>query len=360
VPTAHTIPRRAAGFTLIELLVVIAIIAVLIALLLPAVQAAREAARRAQCTNNLKQIGLALHNYESSNKTFPLPGQGSDYTAPVPDTMYVDGTGVHARILDFLEQSPVYNSINFSLDYNHLSGSNYTAYSTVVNAFICPSAVRGGGGGRDDKNDPNGAPFELAGPGYGVNDYGATTYVDIDPQGRTGQTGATPITPFRNRASRVDGIIAHPATPISKVTDGLSATIMVLEDAGRDARFVSERPESYVSPTQPNVSRPVPQGQRRAWRWGEANGVGLGVSGQINNKFRPMCATAAYPQSGDSAFGTTNQAGANQEPFSFHPGGANALFGDGSVKFLKESLSVVVLRQLISASGGEVVSSDQF
>src|SRR5690242_14750771 len=100
------------GFTLIELLVVIAIIGVLIALLLPAVQAAREAARRAQCVNNLKQIGLGLHNYESSNGAFPTAGQGSLYDGvPVPDTMYVDGTGFHARILPFIEQSAAYNAI---------------------------------------------------------------------------------------------------------------------------------------------------------------------------------------------------------------------------------------------------------
>ena len=107
--------------------------------------------------------------------------------------------------------------------------------------------------------------------------------------------------------------------------------------------------------------RPVPQGQRRAWRWGEANGVGLGVSGVINNNWRPMRVQVAYPQPGDPAFGTTNQAGANQEPFSYHPGGCNSSpFGDGSVRFLKETTSVLVLRKIISAAGGEVVSSDQY
>src|SRR5438128_1478917 len=128
-----------AGFTLIELLVVIAIIAVLIALLLPAVQAAREAGRRAQCSNNLKQIGLALLNYESANGCFPTAGQGSDYTSKPPATAYNDGTGFHARILPFLEQAAVFNAINFGFDYNHVSGVNFTAYSTVVATYLCPS-----------------------------------------------------------------------------------------------------------------------------------------------------------------------------------------------------------------------------
>ena len=191
--------RGPAGFTLIELLVVIAIIAVLIALLLPAVQSAREAARRAVYqqleTNRLGATQLRERQQDLSAARAGVDVRHSDPGTTAP---YVDGTGIHARVLNHLEQSAVYNSINFNYDYNDLSG-NYTAYSTVISASICPSSTRQPDGGHDATNDPNGAPFELAGPGYGYNDYG-TMYVDIDPQSRTGQVGATPITPYRNRA----------------------------------------------------------------------------------------------------------------------------------------------------------------
>ena len=118
------------GFTLIELLVVIAIIAVLIALLLPAVQAAREAARRAQCVNNLKQIGLGLHNYHSSNDVFPMGQslqQGSTWNS----------TSAQAGMLSYMEQTAVFNSINFSLV--STDGENTTAWNTRINSFLCPS-----------------------------------------------------------------------------------------------------------------------------------------------------------------------------------------------------------------------------
>ena len=355
------------GFTLIELLVVIAIIAVLIALLLPAVQSAREAARRAQCTNNLKQLGLSLHNYESSNNCFPPSGESTNFNlvsagAYNGKTQFVDGGWSSlARVLPFQEGGAAFNTLNFNVDYNEVTGMNFTGASTVVQMFICPSSVRSPAGGRDAA-DPNDPASSATGIGYGVADYGSTCYTDIDPLGTAGQSalGATVATPYRNKLSRVNGLLKQGCTRIAEVIDGTSNTIAIGEDAGRDARFISPYTEAYYDGVN---ARPIygqgpagPTMPRRYWRWAEPD-QSFGVSGTPNNKYRPMCEATFYLATGVTA---GNNAGANDELFSYHPGGVNVLMGDGSVRFIKDSVSPVTLRGLVSANGGEVISADSY
>jgi len=354
------------AFTLIELLVVIAIIAVLISLLLPAVQSAREAARRAQCTNNLKQIGLAMHNYESTNGAFPPSGESTNYTFSPAKTQFVDGGwGTLARLLPFLEGGSSFSALNFNVDYNEATGMNFTGASTVVASYLCPSSAQRQPDGGNDGTDPLDLITSTFGRGYGYTDYGPTCYTDIDPNGIVNNPpGVYLATPYRNKLSRADGLLHQGKTRISEITDGTSNTIAFGEDAGRDPRYQSPYTEGYYdgANARPIIGLGPADGLnagRRYWRWAEPDGA-FGVSGSPNNKYRPMCELVGWTAYPGPLLTDGNNAGNNDELFSFHPGGINALFGDGSVHFIKDSINVVTLRSLVTCKGGEVISADGY
>jgi len=332
--------RRA--FTLIELLVVIAIIAVLIALLLPAVQAAREAARRISSTNNLKQMGLALHNYESTNGCFP--GHGGP-----------NGTGfsVHARILPFMEQTSAMNMMNFSLPVSAtpptfaFTPAQMTAAATLVSAFICPS----------DGQNPAYANYYLntptAGTGY-VSNAGSGTGTNYDIRFPT------------------DGVFwNNSATTIASITDGTSSTMFMsqcLLGAGQDTtgavpldrfrQIVNIASIVHPSGTAPGGYSPPMNNPdlmslvAGATSWSGTRGVAwiVGTEAMAGyNAYSPP--NSKTPDVYGHGFGWVSARGP-------HPGGVLVLTGDGSVKFIKDSINLATWRALATRAGGEVISSD--
>ena len=279
-PPRPILGPRPAGFTLIELLVVIAIIAVLIALLLPAVQAAREAARRSQCVNNLKQVGLALHNYHDTNGTFPAGGwvgNGMNF-------------GWSAAVLPGLEQRAVYDGLNFSHPSN-VAVNSTTAY-TVLNVYLCPSEPRRSTWNR---NALLGDPFLSADADYGGM-YGPRGFYGYLPSAITNS-------PPRG------AMIADACLGFPQISDGTSQTIQV-----------GEAPEAINA------------------MWASGHNV-FDQSAPINA--RPPL-----------EYG--------EELTSQHPGGANVLFADGSVHFLKQTINPLVLVGLCTRAGGEVLGADSY
>ena len=349
--------RARPGFTLIELLVVIAIIAVLIALLLPAVQSAREAARRIQCTNNLKQIGLGLHNYEGITGAFPP----SNITGVLGGAFTYNGFSVHARILPFMEQGVAFNSINFS--FTHRTAQNSTVVGLALTCFLCPS----------DPNMtgltafPSGVNARV--PCYGFNEGDWFLWNAMATNGS-------------NNAPSTRGVFGpNLSRRIAAFTDGTSQTLIATDVKALNpfcqvgGQFSEPNLSSPTAPLPSPYANPLtvaseytsvaacndsPPGQgHTAWVNGNSQETGMTTAFPPNT-------VARNPTSGADLDILTLLISKNQPLYgaitarSYHPGGVNAVFADGSVHFIKSTIDGNTWRALGTIAGAEVISSDSY
>jgi prepilin-type N-terminal cleavage/methylation domain-containing protein len=324
---------RRRGFTLIELLVVIAIIAVLIALLLPAVQQAREAARRTQCKNNLKQCGLALHNYHDTFLFFPPGGVMScaRFSGPYSCKGYAwdanNGHNWSAGILPYFDQGPLYNSLNWNVSGIPYSTStdpiHEAAIRTLLPAYRCPSSTTGNfwtySGSATD-------PYPMA-----VLDY-------------VGIAGSNaPQTAVTTRAGTNGALYSNSKTNIAQITDGASNTMLVGEYSG----LAKGSPPTIPQQTQAQATFHPDAATWFGWFDDTANPLGLGFRG------------VTYPPNlyyaGASPTSTGGSGTGNQSLKSAHVGGVHTLLADGSTRFISDDINLATLQSLSTISGSETI-----
>jgi prepilin-type N-terminal cleavage/methylation domain-containing protein/prepilin-type processing-associated H-X9-DG protein len=305
------------GFTLIELLVVIAIIAILIGLLVPAVQKVREAANRMACANNLKQIGLALHNYHDAHRTFPPgavlgPFSQAGFTFPA-DVKH----GFVPFLLPYIEQQALANRYHWAVSFN--DQANQPAVTTQLRVLQCPSA------------QPDRLATEVEHPiswspgrWSACSDYHGIAWMD--------EALARPPLSLIDPVGNYEGILTqNRMVRIVEITDGTSNTILVAEVAGRPMLWRAGRLVSGL------------YSEGGSWA-----ALGL-LHGQGSTR-------DGVSHLGPCAINCTN----DREVYSFHPGGANTVFADGSVHFLKASIDIKIFAHLVTRAGDEVVSGNDF
>ena len=370
-------PRVRRGFTLIELLVVIAIIGVLIALLLPAVQAAREAARRAQCSNNLKQIGLGIHNYESTYQCLP-PSEATVPASPGSSPVGVKTTtwGPHARILPYLEGTAAYNSMNFSLSYS--KAANTTTTTLVLNHLLCPS-------------DPNSTmiafPDGLTSPGFAPTNYvwnrgdwfvfsGYDSGAQVTPRG--------PIIPNgpRRFADIVDGLsgtlLASEAKTyqpqLRHLVSTPGQTVSGLSDPNAVAAYTPIQSALIIQANFTNTAANAVNFGSTRWSNGGVYYSGFTVALPPNYSVSPPPGQSVQMQVGldqippientvDLVSIDENDGGPTYGAVtarSYHSGGVNSLLCDGSVRFVRDSVAPTIWHGLGTVKGGEVLSQGDY
>jgi len=291
-------PRTNRGFTLIELLVVIAIIGVLVGLLLPAVQQAREAARRTTCVNNMKQLGIACHNYKDVNKVLP-PG----WQKPTDLTNFSEGNywGWGTFILPFMEETSLFDQIDFTAEYSVNSGPNDGISANILTGYLCPS----------DASGPMGSQFVNHAKSNYIGSYGNKTMDDPDDWSSTANRGV---------------FTENSALKFRHITDGTSKTILLGERTGTPRNGSNYTAGKWAGPRYMN-----------------------------NNIKSPYTAIGRGPGNSLDAENTVNGTSSWTLSVSDHPGGANVAKVDGSVAFLNDSINIDAYRWMIQIDDGQVI-----
>ncbi len=343
--------RGREGFTLVELLVVIAIIGILIALLLPAVQAAREAARRAQCSNNLKQIGLALHNYHDANKTFPFAWM-VDLSAGLGPGMNAQCWGT--RILPYLEQSALYDQ--YDSRYPALNefaaipavAQNLTVIKTPLTAYVCPSTPGGLDRVYDADLESGGFPVTYS---AAPSDYTAITGVrkafsTLAYAGWTGSGGREGVLQYNGSDLENPAQKSSDSGRIGDVTDGTSNTAMIGERVGGDEIYVQGGKRATTAQYPALTYLQLTNGGG----WGDILNGEHWYQGSLHDGTDPT------GDGGPCAVNCTNIRSSGF--YSFHPGGAQFALADGSVRFVSETVAAFAFASLTTRARGEVFTLD--